>query len=129
MVIRVVYPLGQNDWSARDLVVRYLTEQMGDAVKPGPFLIHRLDDPPWGLGDMRTREHFFLGPSVLLPASPGLHVHRAEFPLLEGIVNAHQEAELLLVVRNGKPVLDHDGPGPHEHTLKFRHRAKKFLAL
>jgi hypothetical protein len=40
------------------------------------------------------------GFGVLLPAAARLHVHRAQLPLLERIVDAHQEAELLLFIRD-----------------------------
>jgi len=49
---------------------------------------------------MGVLQHRFLGFGVLLPAAARLHVHRAQLPLLERIVDPHGEAELLLFVGN-----------------------------
>src|SRR5262249_57476743 len=63
------------------------------------------------------------------PAGPRLDVHRTEFPLLEWIVDAHEEAKLLLLVADGKPVLQQDDARTHQHALEFGNGMEEFLVL
>jgi hypothetical protein len=96
----------QDDWWPLDLPIEDLAEKVLDAVEPGLFLVHGIYDPPWRLRDVRAFKHHFLRTRVLLPASTRLQVHRAQLPLLERIVDAHHEAEMLLVIGDREPVLD-----------------------
>src|SRR6476660_607902 len=106
----IAHALREHDGLAANLVVGNLREKMGNAVKPRPLLVDSLDYPPRRLGNVGATEHLFLGFGVLLPTGPRLHVHRAKLPLLQRLVNAHKEAELLLSVGDRKPVLDQDNP-------------------
>ncbi len=45
---------------------------------------------------MRALQHVLLGLGIGFPADAQLQVHRAALPLLERIVDGHQETEMLL---------------------------------
>jgi Tannase and feruloyl esterase len=64
-----------------------------------------------------------------LPALPRRQVHGAELPLLEGVVNPRLEAEFLLFVGDGKPVLDQPGAGANQHLLEFGNGAEELLVF
>ena len=49
--------------------------------------------------------------------------------MFERIVDAHHEAELLLVVGDREPVLDQDDARAHQHALEFGHGMEEFLEL
>ena len=42
-------------------------------------------------------------------------------------MDPHGEAQMLLFVGDGKPVLDQDNSGAHEHALEFRHGSEEFF--
>ncbi len=56
-----------------------------------------------------------------------LEVHRAELPLLQRIVDADEEAQLLLLVGDREPVLDEPDARAHQHALELRARAEELL--
>ncbi|MNT10118.1 hypothetical protein D3C72_1449330 [compost metagenome] len=72
-------------------------------------------------------DRFRLG--VFLPAAAAFQVHGAELPLLERVVDAAQEAHVLLVVGDGEPVLDDLDARAHEHLLELGHGAEELLVL
>src|SRR5208282_5720421 len=128
-VVRVVYPRRQANRSAFNLPIGDLRQQMRNAVEARPFLVHGLNHPPRSLGNVRPLEHDLLGSGVILPAPPRLHVHRAQFPLLERIVYPTEEAQMLFLVGDRKPILDEPDAGTHEHALELRHRTKEFFVF
>lgn len=75
-----------------------LAQQVVYAIESGLLFIHRLYNPPWGLRDMGSLHHGFLGTRVIFPASAAFKVHGAEFPLLQGIVDSAKKARVLFVV-------------------------------
>ena len=78
---------------------------------------------------MGAIEHDFLRLRVILPAAAGLKVHWTELPLLERVVNAAPKAELLFVVRYGKPVFDELNARTDQHPFEFRHRSEELFIL
>src|SRR5258708_23055319 len=100
---------------------------MMDAIETGPFLVVSLDDPPGRFRYVRALEHRFLGLGVGFPAPARLEVHRRQLPLLDRIVDAHLEAQMLLLVRNREPIFDDFYAGADEHFLELRHGAEEFL--
>jgi NAD(P)-dependent dehydrogenase (short-subunit alcohol dehydrogenase family) len=115
------------DHFTRDLGVGHLRQQVVDAVQAGLLLVHRLHHPPGRLGDVGALQHHLLGLGVVLPAAAALQVHRAELPLLERVVDAAQEAQVLLVVGDREPVLDELDARAHQHALELGHRAEELL--
>ena len=107
-IVRVMDAIRQDNLFPFDLGVGNLAQEMMDAVQAGFLLVYRLDDPPGSLRNVSTLEHDFLGLGVLLPAAPGFHVHGTQLPLFQGVTDAHQEAHVLLIIGNRKPVLDQD---------------------
>src|ERR1700730_4986567 len=102
---------------------------MRAAVQARLLLVVGVDDPPRRLGDIGALHHHLFGFGVLLPARPRLDVHGTELPLLEWIVDAHEEAKLLLLVADRKPVLQQDNARTDQHALEFRDRMEEFLVL
>ena len=78
---------------------------------------------------MRALQHDFLGPGVVFPAAPGFQIHRAQLPLLERIVDAPQEAHMLLLIRDREPVLDEVNTGAHQHAFEIRHGPEKLFVF
>lgn len=117
------------DGLALDGLVWNLGEEMADAVEAGFLFVVRGDDVPWGFRDVGLFEHDFLGLRVVFPAFAGLQIHGAELPLLEGVVVAALEAELLLFVTDGEPVFDDLDAGADEHFLKVGYGAEEFLVF
>ena len=74
-------------------------------------------------------EHLLLDLGVLLPAHARLQVHGAQLPLLHGVVDTHQEAQLLLLVGDREPVLDQHDARAHQHALELRDVAEELLDL
>src|SRR2546427_1931901 len=128
-IVLMAHPLGQHNFGVFGFLVRHLLQQVVNAVEPGFFLVVRLHHPPRRLGNVRALQHDFLGLGVLLPAAPGLQVHGAELPLLERVVDAAQKAQVLLLVRNRKPVFDELYARAHQHFFKLRHGAEELLVL
>src|SRR5262249_24060918 len=112
-----------------DLLIGDPGEQMVDAVKTCAFLGHPLDDPPRGLRNMRSLQHCLLGFRVLLPAPARFQIHRTELPLLDRVMDSHQEPEMLFLVRCGHTVLDQNDPGTDVHALEVRYRAEKLFDI
>jgi hypothetical protein len=102
---------------------------MRDAIQARLLLVVGIDDPPRRLGDVSALQHHLFGFGVLLPARPRLDVHGTELPLLEWIVDAHEEAKLLLFVADGEPVLQQDNARTHQHALEFGNGMEEFLVL
>src|SRR5262245_60191109 len=119
----------QHDLLAVDLLVGHLPQQVVHAVEPRLLLVDRLHHPPARLGDVRALEHHFLGLGVVLPAAARLEVHRRELPLLERVVDAALEAQLLLLVGDREPVFDQLDPGAHEHALELGRGVEELLVL
>src|SRR5262249_9977480 len=100
LVVRAVSALRQGDLIVPHDIIGNGRQQMLNAVQPGALLVDGLDDPPRSLRNARAFKHDLLCLGIGLPTPPRLNVHRTKFPLLERIVDAHQEAELLLLVRD-----------------------------
>src|SRR5262249_32038990 len=128
-VVRLVFPIRHYNPFMRNLCIWDLLQQMVDAVESRFLLVDALDDPPRRLGNVSTPEHFFLGPGIAFPTAARFEVHRAELPLLERIVDAHQKTQFLLLIRDREPVFDQHDPGPHQHPLELGRAAKELLAL
>ena len=78
---------------------------------------------------MGALEHDLLRLGVVLPAAARLEVHRAQFPLLERVVDAAQEARVLLFVGDREPVLDELDARADQHLLELGHRTEELLVL
>src|SRR6266436_8452947 len=102
---------------------------MRDAVQARLLLVVGVDDPPRRLGDISALQHHLFGFGVLLPARPRLDIHSTELPLLEWIMDAHEEAKFLLLVADGKPVLQKDNARTHQHALEFGNGMEELLVL
>ena len=116
---------GQSDRGVRHRFVGDLAQKVRDTVQPGFPFIHRMDKPTRSLRDASALEHELLGIGIVLPAGARFEVHRAEFPLLQGILNACIEAEFLLGVCDREPVFDELNSGAHKHLLKLRYIIEK----
>ena len=68
----------------RYLLVRDQTEKMHDAVQSRPPLIIRINDIPWRLGSVCSREHSISRPRIVIPAAVRFQIHWAELPDLRG---------------------------------------------
>src|SRR5262249_59062387 len=90
------------------------------AIEPRPLLVVRLDDVPGGFRNVRAREGLLLRLRVGFPADPRLQIHWRELPLLQGIVNPHEEPELLLLVGYREPIFDQPDARADEHALELR---------
>src|SRR5262249_19471455 len=60
-------------------------KQVMNAVEARPLFVDSLDDPPRRLGDVRVLDHRLFCFRVCLPAPARFEIHRAEFPLLQGM--------------------------------------------
>src|SRR3974390_1840204 len=128
-VIRIENSVRKCSVLFRNRRVRHLHQQMVDAVEPCAFLIITLDDEPRSLWNVRAGEHIFLRLGVILPPDPRLQIHRAQFPLLQWIVDTHEKAHLLLLIRDRKPVFEKNDSRPNEHALEVGHVAKELFNL
>src|SRR5258708_15768553 len=86
-------------------------------------------DVPWRVICVGIVEHQFARPRVVVPASVGFDVHRAQLPLANRIVNARLEALLLLLLADLEPDLDEPGSVLDEELLDDRTEFKKALVL
>ncbi|BAK10636.1 hypothetical protein PAJ_0556 [Pantoea ananatis AJ13355] len=111
----------------RSVFIRHLLQEVADAVQSRTLFIHALNDPPGRIRDMGPAQHLFFGFGIIFPAAATFQVHRAEFPLLQRIVNTAQKAQFLLLVRNGKPVFDDLNTAAGQHFFKFRHATIELL--
>ncbi|MNC35732.1 hypothetical protein D3C75_842260 [compost metagenome] len=102
-----------------DRLVGHLAEQVGDAVEAGAALVVGIDHEPGAVLGIRVGEHVILGAGVLHPAGAGLQVHGAEFPALDGGVDALLEALLLLFITDREPVLDEGDARASQHPLEL----------
>src|SRR5215470_6421099 len=112
-----------------ELFIGNLLQHMVDAVQSSLLLADTLDNPPACLWDMGALKHFLFCFGIFLPESPRLEIHGAELPLLEWIVNSHQEAQVLLLIGDREPILDEGDAGPYQHSLELRYRAEKLLGF
>src|SRR5207247_337427 len=83
-------------------------KEVADEVEMRGTLVVGFDHVPGRLFDVAVRKHLVLRLGVIDPAGSGLQVHRAQLPALAGIVDAPEEAPLLLVIADREPVLDED---------------------
>ena len=91
-----------------DLLPRHHTEQVRNAVQSGPHFVVGLHHIPRGLRSIRRREHCVPGARVVVPAAMRLKIHRAYFPSSHRILDTLEEATVLLLFANLKPVFDED---------------------
>lgn len=102
------------------VLVRNGLQQMVDHVDTSLALVRRLHDVPARGVDVRVDEHLVLGTRVVLPAGQGLQVGGRELPAPHRISHARLEALVLLLLRNGEPVLAQQDPVVDEHPLEDR---------
>src|ERR1700761_749879 len=102
---------------------------MMDAVQSSALLVDGVHHPPLRLGNMGTLQHHFFRLGVILPATPGLEVHWTQFPLLEWIVDAAEEPDILLLVRYREPVFQQTDARTHQHAFELRYRTIELLVL
>ena len=81
---------------------------MVNHIQPRALFVDSFNNVPGRFGDVGTLEHLFLGDGVIFPLDPGFQINRRQFPLLQRIVDAHQEPQLLFFIRDRKPVFDQD---------------------
>jgi len=96
-VIRMPLALRQLDHRVLDLGVVELAQKVMNEIEPGPFFFRPPEPPTRAPRDVRTFEHRFLGLRIGLSASPRFHVHRAELPLLQRVVDAAQKPQMLFL--------------------------------
>src|SRR5206468_3815602 len=82
---------------------------------------------PWRLPSAGRREHLISCARILVPATIGLEVHRAELPLLERIVDPRFEALILFLLVDLEPQLDEDHARIDEPALKDRRALQELL--
>ena len=128
-IVFVANAFGQHHRRMRDFLIGHLRQQVMNAIEPSLFLVVSLHHPPRRLKNVGALQHDFLGLGVFLPAAARLQVHRAEFPLLERIMDAAQKAQVLLFIGDGKPVLDDLDARADQHSFKIRHSAEKLFVL
>ncbi|OIQ67042.1 hypothetical protein GALL_513850 [mine drainage metagenome] len=113
----------------RDRAIGDQRQEMVDTVEACTFLVVALDDIPRCLGDIGAGEHLFFRLGILLPPHAGLQVHRRQLPLLHRVVDAHEEAKLLFLIGDGKPVFDDADARADQHTFEFGDVVKELLDL
>jgi hypothetical protein len=102
---------------------------VGDAVAPYFLLDHGLHQTPRRFRDVGALQHDLTGVCAVLPAAPASQVHRTKHPLLERIVDTAEKPQVLLVVGDGKPVLDQPDAAAYQLALEFGHRVEEFRVL
>src|SRR5258707_14072068 len=106
VVLAFVRSLGQLDFGARDFLVGYRPQQVRDAIEaPAPLVIGPHDVPGRVLA-VSLLQHHVAGPGIVVPASVGLEVHRAQLPLPQRIVDSSAESSLLLLFSDLQPDFD-----------------------
>src|SRR6266852_197550 len=86
----------QLDGLVRNLLVGNQGKEVADEVEMRRPLVVGLDHMPRRLLDVAVRKHLVLRLGVVDPPRSSLQVHWAQLPALAGIVDAPQEAPLLL---------------------------------
>jgi hypothetical protein len=67
-------------------------EQVLDAVKPGAFLVIRINHVPGSLLDVGVGEHLIFCLGIFQPARPRVQIHGAEFPTSRRVIDPRLEA-------------------------------------
>src|ERR1700688_4399684 len=60
-------------------------------VETRPIFVIGAYNRPWRIRSVCVEKHRFLGLGVGLPPAQGLDIHRAEFPLLQGILRPSEK--------------------------------------
>ena len=81
-----------------DLFVGNAIEQVPDQVQPGTPLVVGRHDVPGRLRRVRSLDHALVGGRIVPPAPHQLGIHRAQLPVLHGIVNPRLEPAPLLIL-------------------------------
>ena len=101
-------------------------QDMLDRVETRAILVVGAHDRPRRIRGVGVKKHGFLGFGIGLPPAQGFHIHRAELPLLEGILRPAEKPPQLLLAADGKPEFIESNPAAHHHPLKFRRLAHEF---
>ena len=110
-------------------IVRDGVEDVADGVEPGALLVVGADNGPGRIGGVSVEEHRFLRLGISVPAGQRLHVHWAEFPLLERIARAAHEAAELFLPADGEPELKEVFAAADKHALELRRLAHEFEVI
>src|SRR5690242_17470654 len=102
---------------------------MRNAVQAGAPLVVRADDAPRrGFGVCRF-QHEVAGSRIIIPASIGLEIHRAQLPLTDRIIDPGVKALLLLFLPDLKPNLDQSDPAIDDEFLDLRGQFEEALVF
>ena len=96
-----------------------MVQEVADAVEAGAFFVVGADDGPRRVAGMGVEEHGVFGFGVVVPAIKRLDVHGGEFPVLQGIVAAGDEAAQLFLAGYGEPEFEEMDAAGDEHTFQF----------
>ena len=110
-------------------MVGKLLQQMIDEIQARALLVVRMHDPPPSLGNVRPLEHDLLRLGVGLPAAARFQIHRAQFPLLQWIVDAAEKTQVLLLVGDREPIFQQLDARANQHALELRHGAEELLVF
>jgi hypothetical protein len=134
-------PLGQQGRGTDEEVVRStddlfvlarvikLLQDVPHRFQTGPLLVVTLHHGPRRDRRVGVVEHRLLGLGVVVPLIQRLDIHRAEFPLPDGIDLPDDEPGQLLALRHREPEFDQVNAGPHDHALEIRSLAHELEVL
>ena len=77
---------------------------MRDAIEPCLFLVIGANDVPRCLRGVGRQEHLVTRSRVIVPALPGLNIHRAQLPLAQRILHPRLEAAGPLLLADLQPI-------------------------
>jgi len=114
-------PMVMDDQSFVLARIIHRAQEVLDDVDPGGLLVVSVDHMPWCKDKGRLGEHLVPGPGIGLPVLLGQLVHRAQFPLLEGILFPGLQPFFLLFLRDIQVILAENDAGVGEHLLETFH--------
>src|ERR1039458_2048042 len=91
------------DFDRMQVLVRYLREQVRNAVQSRALLVVGINDEPWGLLAVGVLEHDVLRFRVLDPVLACLKVHGTQLPALDRIAHALGKTPFLLLAVQREP--------------------------
>ena len=86
--------------------VVYTVEDIPHRFQTSLVPVMSLNNNPWAVSSGSLGKHDFLVLGKVVPAVLGLHVRRAEFPMLERVGLPFFKASLLFLIVDAKPEFD-----------------------
>src|SRR5215472_12299950 len=102
---------------------------MGNAIETGLLLIIRTNNVPGSKLGICGCQHAVSRAGIFVPAAKRLHIHWAELPLAQRILDPCLETPLLFLLPNLQPILNEDYATVHDVFLNRRTDLKEFLVL